>query len=288
MTYMSFDVIPEQPPQQPPHRHSAPQSPRLAVLATVAVVAVVVFGGGGYLLTRHHEAKSSAIPPPVALPVTPITPVTLPATKPVTPSNPAAAAFNRAVAAELGQPSVRVRSVSSARGRTLRMTQTDQATSGVQRLSTRGARSVVRVIGPDTYFEANAAGLVTEYGFPRGQAAKVAGHWIHLTAGSPGYGQVTEGVTLPSVVKETQLAGHLSLLTARRRDGRREFGIRGTPVGDGSPAHTIATLWIPTGSRDLPAELDEHGRHGEVSVTTFSGWGGRAATVATPGISAQA
>jgi hypothetical protein len=89
-------------------------------------------------------------------------------------------------------------------------------------------------------------------------------------------------------VKEMQLAGHLSLLPARRHGGQREFGIRGAPVGDGSAAQTVATLWIPTGSRNLPAELDEHGPHGEVSIIRFSGWGRPAAAVAPPSNSAPA
>jgi hypothetical protein len=265
---MSIDVLPQLPP-----RRSLPRPSSSALAALVALVLVVV-GAAAYLMMRPGSITQAPTAPVVAAGgATAIPP---------------AASLALMTSAALATGSVHAQITSRENGRTVRMSQDVRATSGVQRIRAAGGHALVRVIGSDTYFTADRAALLGYFQVTATSASKLAGRWVHLTPGHPGYRPVTTGVTLRSVLQEMKLAGPLTRLPARPRHGQLVFGIRGIPTGHGVPPHATATMWITVGKTALPVEYDAAAPNHDRTVVRMSRWGRASAAIRPPGRSVKA
>lgn len=240
------------------------------------VALVLIVAGAGYELTKSHSSSPPAVATPVVAPA-PATHLTL------------AAALAQAMANGLAENSVHVtaRSVTPSHGALL-VTQDDAVTGGVQHISAKSIGHVtIRVIGPTTYFTADRRGFIKFFGLTASQALVVRGLWVPVVQGEQGYASLTDGVTLSSTLSQMKLAGRLKRLPEQTRDGQRVYGIRGIATGQGSPPHTISTVWITVGAHPLPVEADESSTKG-TSVARLSHWGRpvtmqEPARVASPG-----
>ncbi|MGN6473371.1 MAG: hypothetical protein ACTHK4_06950 [Mycobacteriales bacterium] len=148
----------------------------------------------------------------------------------------------------------------------------DAKIGGIQHISIYGGHVSVRVVGPATYFTGDKRGLTRYMGFTPDEVAALHHQWLRLTAGQPGYQEVTAGVTLASTLHEDRIGAPLRLLRERTVNGVRVVGVRGRMLGGGAPKHATATMWISAGADPLPVEF--------VAATprlrltqTFSDWG---------------
>lgn len=162
----------------------------------------------------------------------------------------------------------------------------DASTGGIQHISIYGGHVAVRVVGPGTYFTGDKRGLTRYMGFTADEASALHHQWLRLTAGQPGYKEVTAGVTLASTLHEDRIGAPLRLLRERTVNGVRVVGVRGRMLGGGAPKHATATMWISTGSNPLPVEFVAGNRRVRLTQT-FTDWGKRFRVVAPADVFGQ-
>lgn len=161
--------------------------------------------------------------------------------------------------------------VDRAATRTVRYSDDDYRTGGIQRVTTGAARAEVRVVGTTTYFTGNRAAITGYFGMP---PSAVPGHgvWFRLRPGDTQYKTVTEGVTLASAMREVALTGPYTVLPAQQRHGLAVVGVRGQVPAVPTTARSSATLWVAATGPKLPVEFDASA--GPISMTvTFTQWG---------------
>lgn len=229
------------------------------------IVGVVVLGAGavGYFLTRGSGSPAAAKP---------VASTTGKAAEPTT----AAQWLSTALAAAKAKGAVHVDVLNKLKGRVGRYSDDDGPGVGVQRITIEpGMHAEVRVMPGVTYFTANRAALTGYFGFAPSVADKAAGRWLVLHPATPGYTQVTEGVTFSSTMKEMTLRGPLKLLAARTLQGVRVMGIRGTAAGPAMKhkAAAIATLWVTASGAHLPVLYTSSVPKFGSTTTMFSRWG---------------
>src|SRR5215472_2774366 len=159
----------------------------------------------------------------------------------------------------------------------------DSATSVGRQVITisGGGRATVLVVGRAAYIRGNAAALAGFFGLPDATAARLAGRWIVMRPGDPGYQQVSAGVTTGSVLVEAMPVGPLTKTGATTVDGQSVLGVRGRAAASvGLPAGATDTVYIAATGRPLLVSCQQGKGSTQVSVA-FGGWG-RAVHVAAP------
>jgi len=163
---------------------------------------------------------------------------------------------------------------STASGHTVVFDQDSSSSAGRQVITiSGGGQETVLVLGRATYVRGNAVALAVTLGFPAAQALRLAGRWISLRPGDPGYQAVTEGVTLGSVLDEVVPLGPLTSTGRTTIDGQTVVGVRGTAAASTSvPRGTPVTLYVAATGRPLPVSCQQGPASNRTSIV-FSRWG---------------
>jgi hypothetical protein len=151
---------------------------------------------------------------------------------------------------------------------------------GRQDVTLRDGRSTgqvqVRLVANEVYFRGDQFGLATYLGMPSPLARRYAQRWIAFSSSDTGYTQISEALTLSTVISEIGLAGPLTMAASTRIGGVRVLGVHGTwhsveNAGYSGPA----TLYLTTQSSHLPVLLQLEGDinpRGGTGQVAFSHW----------------
>lgn len=161
------------------------------------------------------------------------------------------------------------------------ITQDSGPSRGEQDIQFGGIAAKVIVLNGNAYIQGNSQAITSFFGFPAADGPTLAGRWISLSPTDSGYGTVTAGVSLTSVLQETGLTGTLTETARTTRDGQAVIGITGTassPDSGGGPA----TLYVTTTTHPLPVEFDMTSSQG-TEEAVFTHWGGQVSLSAPSG-----
>lgn len=268
---MTDTIVPQ---SAPPSRRGSSRPTSRPVVAGVAAIAVLALLAVGYEVTKGGSSQT-----PQAAPVTRSAPVATTVAPPATPQ----ALLRAATADALSSGAVRlsIRNVTSGGG-VSKVTSIDMTSSGLQRITVHGEVLLAQVDGRETYFSGNARGLTKSMGFRPALASQIAGHWVQLSPGEPGYSSVRQQITLPSVMHLVVAIStlHKKLLHSTK-DGLAVVGIVGRPTNKHAGRHASAVLWVTAGANPLPVEVDERNNQAK-SVAKFSRWGDMVTLAAPP------
>jgi hypothetical protein len=143
--------------------------------------------------------------------------------------------------------------------------------------NTGGGRLTIRVVAGVGYLRGNAAALAQL--FPGKAVSQFVGRWIATHPGDPGYQDVTDGVTLASILTEFTPGGQLTATGLQTVDGQSVIGVKGTAPANGSlPKGQPVTLYVMATGQPLPVGF-QGGTGTDKETAAFSRWG---ETVRTP------
>lgn len=136
-----------------------------------------------------------------------------------------------------------------------------------------GASATVLVVGGNAYMQGDATALRTFFGFPASVASGLAGNWISIAPGQPGYSQVSAGITLQGVVAQLRLRPPLHLIGRKTVHGVHALVLRGRPPKtSGAPRGAVVTIDVSARGRPLPLSFAD-GTGSERVSGRFSHWG---------------
>jgi hypothetical protein len=187
--------------------------------------------------------------------------------------------LSKAIAAAEAAGSVHFTGTGSSSSGTSNYDQNASSAEGNQVITTTsGGRLTIRVVAGVGYLRGNATALAEL--FPGKAVSQLAGRWIATRSGDPGYQDVTEGVTLASVLAEFTPAGPLTSTGPQTVDGQSVIGVKGTAPADGSlPQDQPVTLYVMATGQPLPVSF-QGGTGGRSQTAVFSQWGETVRTIA--------
>jgi len=145
--------------------------------------------------------------------------------------------------------------------------------SGEQFLSYQSAKSDVREVGGDVYFNENSAGLKLQFDVKN---PKLANKWIEVTSSNVNFANFEEGILISSVLTEIPPSGSLSTTKVEVIHGEKVIGITGKPNETLGVSTGTETLYVSTTAPFLPVELTVSGTSQGVAdkfVVTLTNWG---------------
>jgi hypothetical protein len=148
-----------------------------------------------------------------------------------------------------------------------------------------GAEATELVLPGSTYVRGNAAGLTEFLGLRAKVASRLANRWVVLHASDPNYQQVTQGVTLDSVLSSVAPVGPLTKAKkVQKISGQSVIGVAGTaPDSSDLPAGADAELWVAATGKPLPVAAEEVSGSSKLEVYfTRSSWAEKVTDVAAP------
>lgn len=183
----------------------------------------------------------------------------------------ASAVQNRAIADARAAEWVHATNVAFEGGTALRCAMTSSLSSGTQTCSLAAAHFRVEVASNgDAYVDANAVALRDVFRFSAAQVGQYAGHWLGIASQAPGYASIAYGVTLPSILSELLVSGHVHFGATKMLNGVKVTGIIGT-ANRTTGATGQATLWVRDDAAPLPVEWQGM-VSGKPASFTLGGW----------------
>lgn len=155
--------------------------------------------------------------------------------------------------------------------RSATITQDSGPGQGEQKIELGGVTAKVILVGGHAYIQGNSQAITQYFGFPAADGPTLAGHWISLSPSDQGFGTVSAGVSLDSVLQEAGLAGNLTETARSVRHGQNVIGITGTASSPDSGGGK-AMLYVTVGADPLPVEFDTSSSQGSEQAV-FSDWG---------------
>jgi hypothetical protein len=151
-----------------------------------------------------------------------------------------------------------------------------------------GQRATGLLTGGTAYLDANLAALTGYFRLPDTTASKMASRWISVRSGSAGdrqlWSEITEGMTVDSLIDLFTPAGPLTKTKQTTMDGRLVIGVGGTPPAwTGEPRGMTETLYIAAAGQPLPVSCQQIYRR-DLITTTFSRWGETVHVTVPPGV----
>jgi hypothetical protein len=153
-------------------------------------------------------------------------------------------------------------------------------TTGKQLITVGSSHAQVIVMPGKTYLKGDAAAVTDFFGSPPSEVRPLANRWIMFVPSDPSYQDVTDSVTLPSVMDQITLDAPTTTGAITSADGIPAVAITGTVPDD--PADTTATLYVIPGAHPLPIELS-YSELDDQFFLTFTNWGNRVTVTAPTG-----
>lgn len=186
-----------------------------------------------------------------------------------------------AQSAALARGSVAITSTGFVIGRHDSLTQTSSLTAA-QRIFTIGtATGRLLVVDRTAYFLGNATALRTMLLLSPAQAAANAGRWIAVSAKERVYAQLTNGLTLASLLAGLEPRANLTRLRETSLQGQLVVGIRGHFTGSDG----YVTVYVAVRAPHLPVE-STWTLMGDSADVVLSRWGTPVQVVAPAGTTA--
>jgi hypothetical protein len=145
-------------------------------------------------------------------------------------------------------------------------------TTGKQLITVGSSHAQVIVLPGKTYLKGDATAVTDFFGFPASAVSPLANRWILFLPSNPGYPNVSDSVTLPSLLDQITLAAPTTTGAITSADGIPAVAITGTVPND--PAAATATLYVTTGAHPLPIQFSSSDSDDQLLVT-FTNWGDR-------------
>lgn len=172
-------------------------------------------------------------------------------------------------------------------GHHIRNTTYSAADRGWQDIRVDDLHAWVRVVGRRTFARGDRATLTGYFSLSDSTAKRLKNRWYVLLSGDPGFGEVTSGVKLPSLISKVRTLLPVEPLHAVKptvRNGVRVTGVRGSVPDSPGGSESAATLWISADGRSLPVELDLDDFASKVHIAVdFDHWGDPVRVVAPTG-----
>jgi hypothetical protein len=141
-----------------------------------------------------------------------------------------------------------------------------------------GGKVTIRVVAGVGYLRGNATALAQL--FKGAAVSPLVGRWIATRSGDPGYQDITDGVTLASMLTEFTPAGVLTKTGPLTVDGQSVIGVKGTSPANGPvPQGQPVTLYVLASGQPLPVSFQGGVGTDQASVA-FTHWGETVNTVA--------
>jgi hypothetical protein len=227
-----------------------------ATLALGAAALVASCGGG----TTGSKPPAHAATPAAAAPAAALA------------SLPPRQILSKALAAAAAAGSVHFTGTDRSSSGTTTYDQNASAGEGNQIITTSGGgRLTIRVVAGVGYLRGNATALSQI--IPNGPVSQLAGRWIAIHPGDPGYQDFTDGVTLASVLAEFTPTGSLASTDPQTVDGQSVIGVKGVaPAAAGVLRGQPVTLYMMAAGRPLPVAF-QGGSGTDQENVAFTGWG---------------
>jgi hypothetical protein len=153
-------------------------------------------------------------------------------------------------------------------GQTARYVTDTSVSSGEEVItSSSGALVSAMVVHDIAYVRANQSALTGLFQAPSAVAQQYANTWLSFGASEQGFSQITQTLTLHSLVQQIMPTAPLHKLPGSTLEGRSVIGVRG-PL----PGGTSGTLFIATTGAPLPVE-EFTTSNNVTAASTFTDWG---------------
>ncbi|HTU71926.1 MAG TPA: hypothetical protein VMG38_00265 [Trebonia sp.] len=153
--------------------------------------------------------------------------------------------------------------------------------TGTEHIDYGAATATIRVTRQAAYFTGSQAGLASYVGLPASAAAKAAGRWVVIKAGTSEYQDLAAENTLSALPSSVlPAASQVSQVRTATVGGQKVYVLNWTTTPSGSATPISVRLTLTATPKVLPVS-ETLTTKGESKTVTFSNWGA-AFTVAVP------
>ncbi|MGH2726296.1 MAG: hypothetical protein ACRDKS_04895 [Actinomycetota bacterium] len=139
---------------------------------------------------------------------------------------------------------------------------------GTQAITAASVTVELRFVGEVLYFKGNRQALDLLLAAPSSTAQKYAGKWLSVSVADYGYAELSEGLTMESLITSLALSGDMAKTKITKIAGTRVIGVTGgLPLGEGT-----ATIYVALDGPPLVVRYAVKGKEGSATAD-LGDWG---------------